>query len=190
MSDDSLPASSGHYKSLPLIDMNLTIREVYSDGALRIGGPFPPQPPAKPRRRRPPRKSGLYAVLHAAQQFGLTHPREGFWTMLPKEFQAIDALEPKDVSQVVLEILAQTIGAFEYGQDGRPQQKEWAALSYRHFARAGLIGRTEQTNVKFHRLQESTVKTSNQAFLMRYARNFSAFLSRDMAEDNGRFRRR
>ena len=71
MSDDSLPASNGRYKPLHLIDENLSIREVY--GVLRVGDPFPPppvkapKPPAKPRRRREERKSGLWAVVHAAR---------------------------------------------------------------------------------------------------------------------------
>jgi hypothetical protein len=94
-----------------------------------------PHPPAKPRRRED-RKSGLYIILHTAQQHGITHPRDGFWTMLPQEFQAILALESKDVSQVVLEILMQTIGRVGAGADGR---RAWVTLSYRHFARAGLM---------------------------------------------------
>ena len=152
MSEPSLPAPDGQHKPdfvvikpahpcyreimgkeeiwIPIVgNMRVVLSE---DSALR-------KPPAKPKRRRPPRKSGLYAVLHAAQQFGITPPSEGFWVMLPKEYQAIDALEHKDISQVVLEILMQTIGSFEYGEDGRPKHKEWAALSYRHFARAGLM---------------------------------------------------
>jgi hypothetical protein len=32
---------------------------------------------AKPPQRRPPRKSGLYAVLHAAHAHGFTPPGEG-----------------------------------------------------------------------------------------------------------------
>jgi len=44
------------------------------------------------------------------QQHGITHPKDGFWTMLPKEFDVILALEHKVVIQVVLEILRQTIG--------------------------------------------------------------------------------
>jgi hypothetical protein len=95
-----------------------------------------PQREDLPPAHRPARKSGLYTVLHAAQQFGFTHPRDGFWTMLPKEFQAILALESKDISQVVLEILMQTIGKVGDGADGR---REWVALSYRHFARIGLM---------------------------------------------------
>ena len=59
--------------------------------------------------------------------------------MLPKEFDAILALEHKAIAQVVLEILQQTIGTVEYGQDGHSGRKEWATISYRHFARAGIL---------------------------------------------------
>jgi hypothetical protein len=93
--------------------------------------------PVVPRRRRQPqRKSGLSLLLQAAQQHGITHPKDGYWVMLPKEFDAILALEHKAVAQVVLEILRQTIGKVGDGQDGR---QEWATISYRHFARAGLM---------------------------------------------------
>jgi len=122
----------------PPLDENLPIRAVY--GVLRVDGPALPSPqPAKEPNPRPPRKSGLYALLHAAQQHGITHPREGFWVMLPKEFDAILALEHKAVAQVVLEILRQTIGAVVYTQDGHTLRKEWAMISQRHFARAGLM---------------------------------------------------
>jgi hypothetical protein len=139
MSDTSIPAPNGQYKPLPILDENLPIRAVY--GVLRVDGPpLPiPQPaklPTKPRRRRPPRKSGLYTILQSAQQHGITHPKDGFWVMLPKEFDAILALEHKAVSQVVLEVLRQTIGNVGDGQDGR---QEWATISQRHFARAGLM---------------------------------------------------
>jgi hypothetical protein len=56
--------------------------------------------------------------------------------MLPKEFDAILALEHKAVSQVVLEVLRQTIGRVGDGQDGR---QEWARISQQHFARVGLM---------------------------------------------------
>jgi hypothetical protein len=99
-----------------------------------------PQRRAEPvPRPRPERKSGLYAVLHAARQHGFTPSKEGFWVMLPKEFDAILALEHKAVAQVVLEILRQTIGTVVYTQDGSTTRKEWATISYRHFARAGLM---------------------------------------------------
>jgi hypothetical protein len=85
----------------------------------------PPNPPAKPKRRREDRKSGLWAVVHAAREFGFTPPSEGFWVMLPKEYDAILALEPKAVAQVVLEVLRQTIGTVERLPDGRAKRKEW-----------------------------------------------------------------
>ena len=135
MSESKIPASNGQYKPLPLLDESLPMKTVY--GVLRVGEPLKPmprpaitrpaitpQPPAKPRRRRPPRKSGLYAVLHAAQQHGFTPPQAGHWLMLPPEFAAVLALEHKAIAQVVLEILQQTIGTAEYGQDGTSKRKE------------------------------------------------------------------
>jgi hypothetical protein len=97
-----------------------------------------PTPPVKPRRRQK-RKSGLYAVLHAAQQHGITHPTVGGFLQLPREFDAILALEHKSVAQVVLEVLRQTIGKVGDGADGR---QEWAKISKRHFARVGLMPET------------------------------------------------
>jgi hypothetical protein len=82
-------------------------------------------------------------MLHAAQQHGFTHPDEGFWTMLPKEYDAILALEHKAVAQVVLEVLRQTIGTPAYGQHGNARRREWAPLSVRHFLRAGLSSRSQ-----------------------------------------------
>ncbi len=84
MSESRIPAPNNQYKPLPILDENLPIRAVY--GVLRVDGPSlpipqptaEPKPPAKPRRRRPPRKAGLYAILHAAQQHGITHPTLGW----------------------------------------------------------------------------------------------------------------
>jgi hypothetical protein len=95
----------------------------------------PPRTTVRVRQQRE-RKSGLYIVLQAAQQHGITHPKDGYWVMLPREFDAILALEHKAVAQVVLEVLRQTIGKVGDGQEGR---QEWATISYRHFARAGLM---------------------------------------------------
>jgi len=108
---------------------------------IRLGAP--PQSSdttPKPRRPRPPRKSGLYTVLQAAQQHGITHPKDGYFLMLPKEFDAILALEHKAVAQVVLEVLRQTIGR---GGDGEHGRQEWARISYRHFARAGILSQSQ-----------------------------------------------
>jgi hypothetical protein len=44
----------------------------------------------RPQLQRP---SGPDVVLHAVQPHGITHPNEGCWVMLPKEFDAILALE-------------------------------------------------------------------------------------------------
>jgi hypothetical protein len=56
-------------------------------------------------------------------------------------------------------------------------------LTHEHALEAvNTLGRTEQTNVKFHRLIESLVKTSNRAFFAQYALNFSVFLSYDVTE--------
>jgi len=75
-------------------------------------------------------------MLQAAQQHGITHPTVGGFLQLPREFDAILALEHKAVAQVVLEILRQTIGR---EGDGQGRRQEWATISYRHFARAGLM---------------------------------------------------
>jgi hypothetical protein len=135
MSDSSLPPPDDPLKFLEDLDQDLPIREVFHP--LRIGEPLTPLPQyAQTPKRRPPRTSGLYVVLQAAQQHGFTHPKDGYFLMLPKEFDAILALEHKAVAQVVLEVLRQTIGRVGDGPDGR---QEWAVISQRHFARAGLM---------------------------------------------------
>jgi hypothetical protein len=138
MSDDSVPPSNGDLN--PSLDgyayqMAFSAHQVLLNA--RQNGASAPAPTRKPTapRRRPPRKAGLYAVLHAAQQHGFTHPDNGFWVMLPKEFDAILALEHKAVAQVVLEVLRQTIG--------KVVRQEWALISYRHFARDGLMSRSQ-----------------------------------------------
>jgi hypothetical protein len=68
--------------------------------------------------------------------------------------------------------------------DGRGSPDGAGGSSSLHAARGARskVGRTEQTNVKFHRLIESLVKTSNRAFFAQYALNFSVFLSYDVTE--------
>jgi hypothetical protein len=39
----------------------------------------------------------------------------------------------------VLEVLRQTIGSFVYDQHGNGHHREWARISQRHFARAGIM---------------------------------------------------
>src|SRR5262245_13881743 len=45
-----------------------------------------------------------------------------------------------------------------------------------------VVGRTEQTNVKFHRRTASSVKTSYRAFFAQYVLNVLVFLSFDVSE--------
>jgi hypothetical protein len=159
MSDASIPKSNGNLKPLTLdglIKRAERTKKVVerANGRLGPGSPVnfevmvipgpgatstPSGTDARSPRRRPPRKSGLYAVLHAAQQHGLTHPNVGAFLRLPREFDAILALEQKAVAQVVLEVLRQTIGTVDYGDDRTPRHREWAVISQRHFARAGLM---------------------------------------------------
>src|SRR3989442_12312265 len=103
MSVMRIPAPNNQHKPLdvplPLLDENLSIRAVY--GGLRIDGPLLPSPqpaekpgpPAKPKRRRSPRTSGLYTVLHAAHHHCIPHPTRAGFVELPREFDARRALE-------------------------------------------------------------------------------------------------
>ena len=78
-------------------------------------------------------------TLPRIQHQGFTHPQNGFWLMLPKEFDVVLAFEPKPVAQVILEVLRQTVGM---PGDGPGDRKLWVALSYGHFARTGHMART------------------------------------------------
>jgi hypothetical protein len=147
MSEPIIPPSNGDlkrhssgYAFQTAHAVNEMLRHVFQDGTAAHAPARTPTPTHRPTgQRRGPRKSGLYAVLHAAQQHGFTHPKEGFWVMLPKEFDAILALEDKAVAQVVLEVLRQTMGTVVYGPDGQPMHRDWAPLSVRHFVRAGFL---------------------------------------------------
>ncbi len=161
MSESKIPASNGQYKHLHILDENLTIAEVY--GPMRVGEPWPlppqpakppqptataPQPPAKPRRRRrepaadPESYSPIELTLYSLQAFGWTHPSTGHFLMMPgKEFQALQILETKAVTTVVLEIMRLTIG----WPDGREPggRREWALLTERHFVREKIMSRSQ-----------------------------------------------
>ena len=78
-------------------------------------------------------------TLPRIQHQGFTHPQNGFWLMLPREFDVVLAFEPKPVAQVILEVLRQTVGV---AGDGPGDRKLWVALSYGHFARTGHMART------------------------------------------------
>jgi hypothetical protein len=70
-------------------------------------------------------------VRDAVRRSGFTHPEEGQFVMLPREFEAILALENKSVVQVVYLILRETIGWMD--ENGRYKRREWVQLGQRHF---------------------------------------------------------
>jgi hypothetical protein len=127
MAEPSIPPSHGHLNPSLAGDasqMACSAHEVLLN-ELQNGAsaPAPPRKPTAPRRR-PPRTSGLYAVLQAVQQHGFTPPKEGCWVRLPTEVDATLALEDKAVAQGVLEVLRQTLGTVVYGPDGQPTATE------------------------------------------------------------------
>ena len=72
---------------------------------LKLPQKTPPSSP--PPDTQSARKTGLYLLLPHG---GFTHPENGHFLMMPKEFKAILSLEKKAVAQVVYEIIDQTIG--------------------------------------------------------------------------------
>jgi hypothetical protein len=104
MSDASIPKSNGNLKPLTLDGLiNLTRiankaveranDQLGADSPMRfelfsMPGPGAPTTPAKPKRRRRERKSGLWLVLQSAQEHGITHPTVGGFLQLPREFDA------------------------------------------------------------------------------------------------------
>lgn len=76
--------------------------------------------------------------LPEIQRKGFTHPAHGQFLMLPPEFDLILAHEPKEVAQVLLEVIRQTSG---WIGDGPGNRRLWVKLSYGHFARKGLLSK-------------------------------------------------
>jgi hypothetical protein len=77
-------------------------------------------------------------TLPQIQKHGFTHPQNGRWLMLPKEFALVLALETKAVAQVILAVFEETIG---YPGDGPYERRLWAPMSPNHLARLGLMSR-------------------------------------------------
>ena len=77
--------------------------------------------PSAPRVYRHTVKRQLATVLTLPeiQRHGLTHPRDGYWLMLPLGFGVIAALETKAVMLVVLKVLRLTVGVPGPGLQGR-----------------------------------------------------------------------
>src|SRR4029453_12858116 len=74
-----------------------------------VEAPIEP-PPAPPRERLKVRHPVLEMVRTAVRRDGFTHPADGNFVMLPKEFGAIISLEDKCVLQIIYHIMCETIG--------------------------------------------------------------------------------
>lgn len=87
-------------------------------------------------------KRQLEATLTLPQirKHGFTHPRDGYFLMLPREFDVIAALETKAVALVVLAVLRRTLGVPGDGPQGR---QEWVQLSTHALADAALISHSQ-----------------------------------------------
>lgn len=112
----------------------------------------------------PPRPSSVYAVkrtleatlnLPRLKQHGFTHPRDGFWTMIPQEFDLVLAFESPKVSQVILVVMRQTVGYIGNGPGGR---REWVRLSYADFAREGLMARSTAQDAVLYAVKEGYLR--------------------------------
>lgn len=79
-------------------------------------------------------------TLPQIQKHGFTHPRDGYFLMLPREYDVVAALETKAVALVVLAVLRRTLGIPGDGPHGR---KEWVQLSTRGLADAALISHSQ-----------------------------------------------
>ncbi len=77
-------------------------------------------PPPRSRVHRYSVKHQLEEALRlpAIQQHGFTHACEGNSLMLPREFFVVLAFETHAVSQVILEVLHQTLGQVGHGPGG------------------------------------------------------------------------
>jgi len=152
MSDTSIPAPNGQHKPVVFLSedarldilMRLSAANALSTDMLNL--------------LRPPCDAHLvsqesYAnydpieyTLYSLRTFGFTHPSNGRYLMVPKEFRAILVRETKAVATVIWEIMQQTIG---WEGDGPGDRREWAVLTFRHFVRARLLSKSQaQVGIK------------------------------------------
>ena len=104
-----------------------------SSRVLDVGLPAPPaELPAGTSVVLPKSGNPVFELMRdCVRRDGFTHPEEGNFIMLPREFAAILALENKSVAQVVLLVICETIGwAAQAGRHGR---REWVQLGQKHF---------------------------------------------------------
>jgi hypothetical protein len=105
--------------------------------------PHMPRPSVRKRTSRVykhtvTRQLELSLTLPQIKVHGFTHPQNGHWLMLPREFSLVLALETKAVAQVILAVFEQTIG---YPGDGPHERRLWAPISPGSLARQGLMSR-------------------------------------------------
>lgn len=136
-----LPASA----RLP-IDQPLPVAPSRADELVALQQPLaaPPAPPPLTAPGPAPVAPALAAPAAAywtpaliwVQEHGFTHPSWGGWLQLPREFDAILALERKPVAQIVLEVMRRTVGYVDpsgaVDAQGRPARVEWAPLTHQH----------------------------------------------------------
>lgn len=115
-------------------------------------------PVSEPDIAQPPRKTGLHLMLPHG---GFTHPENGHYLMMPKEFKAILALETKAVAQVVYEVIDQTIGWED--PSGRGGRREWTRLSLRHF--------TNGCGMSLSQVQKGLKTALNNGYIIRRSRH-------------------
>lgn len=100
-----------------------------------------------PRPSVPSRRSRVYRhtvkrqleaslTLPQIQKHGFTHPANGYFLMLPREYDVVAALESKAVAVVILAILRRTIGVVG---DGLRDRGEWVKLSLHALADVTLL---------------------------------------------------
>jgi hypothetical protein len=129
MSEPSIPAPDDQDKPFLFIDPNISrrYRLVVLEDALA-------PPPVDPGTTSP-----IEHTLYSVRTFGFTHPSNGRYLMVPKEFQAILVRETKAVATVVWEVMQQTIG----WEEAPGKRREWAPLTKRHFVRTGILSRSQ-----------------------------------------------
>ncbi len=75
-------------------------------------------------------------TLPDIQKHGFTHPANGHFLMLPREYDVVAALESKAVAVVILAMLRRTVGVVGQGPRDRG---EWVNLSIHALADATLL---------------------------------------------------
>ena len=94
------------------------------------------QPTSRVYRHTVKRQLEASLTLPQIQKHGFTHPRDGYFLMLSREFAVVLALETQAVALVVLAVLRRTLGVPGDGPHGR---QEWVQLSTHAMADAALM---------------------------------------------------